>query len=255
MNKVKIAKTCFRCHVLALSSLLFLFLSTFSSISQAAVAEDDILSYIVDPQLKQLRLYWKSANGENFADFQRLRSALSRQQETLIFATNGGMYSRQQRPKGLYIEKGKTLSKLDSATKGFGNFYLQPNGIFYLTHDREAKVVKSADFEDKGQIRYATQSGPMLVVDGKINSLLNKGSSNLQIRNGVGIMPGGKILFALSKQAINFYDFASYFKRHHCANALYLDGFVSRAYLPEKHWQQLDGNFAVIIGVSEKKNK
>lgn len=137
----------------------------------------------------KLKFYWKSANGENFADFQRLKSALSRQQETLVFATNGGMYNTQHNPKGLYIERGKTLIKLDSAIKGFGNFYLQPNGVFYLTHRRQAKVVKSVDFEDKGQIRYATQSGPMRVIDGNINAQFNKGSSNIQIRNGLGILP------------------------------------------------------------------
>jgi hypothetical protein len=28
-------------------------------------------------------------------------------------------------------------------------------------------------------------------------------------------------------------------------------GFVSRMYLPEKKWEQLDGNFGVMIGVTE----
>lgn len=40
-------------------------------------------------------------------------------------------------------------------------------------------------------------------------------------------------------------------KKKGCKNALYLDGFVSRTYLPEKNWSQLDGNFGVIIGVTE----
>jgi uncharacterized protein YigE (DUF2233 family) len=57
------------------------------------------------------------------------------------------------------------------------------------------------------------------------------------------------LVFAMSKKEINFYDFAKYFKDLGCKNALYLDGFVSRTYLPEKNWKQEDGDFGVIIGV------
>ena len=92
----------------------------------------------------------------------------------------------------------------------------------------------------------------MLVVDGKINPLFEQGSKNLNIRNGVGVLPDNKLLFAMSRYEINFYDFANYFKKMGCKNALYLDGFVSRTYLPEKNWLQLDGNFGVIIGVTTK---
>ncbi|WP_242604841.1 phosphodiester glycosidase family protein [Flavobacterium subsaxonicum] len=56
----------------------------------------------------------------------------------------------------------------------------------------------------------------------------------------------------MSKEPINFYDFAQYFKDMGCNNALYLDGYVSRTYLPEQNWIQADGNFGVIIGVTSK---
>ncbi|MBL4624331.1 MAG: phosphodiester glycosidase family protein [Flavobacteriales bacterium] len=78
------------------------------------------------------------------------------------------------------------------------------------------------------------------------------GSKNQHIRNGVGILPDGKLLFAISKETINFYDFATFFKQKGCKSALYLDGFVSRCYLPSKNWKQLDGNFGVIIAVTER---
>jgi uncharacterized protein YigE (DUF2233 family) len=56
----------------------------------------------------------------------------------------------------------------------------------------------------------------------------------------------------MSKKAINFYDFAKHFQELGCRNALYLDGFVSRAYLPEQNWIQTTGDLGVIIGVTEK---
>jgi uncharacterized protein YigE (DUF2233 family) len=55
----------------------------------------------------------------------------------------------------------------------------------------------------------------------------------------------------MSKEGINFYDFAEYFQALGCRNALYLDGYVSRTYLPSENWIQTDGNFAVIIGAAK----
>ena len=63
----------------------------------------------------------------------------------------------------------------------------------------------------------------------------------------MGILPDGKVLFAISEDKVNLYDFALWFKNKGCKNALYLDGFVSRIYLPSKNRQQADGNFGVII--------
>jgi uncharacterized protein YigE (DUF2233 family) len=89
----------------------------------------------------------------------------------------------------------------------------------------------------------------MLLVDGVIHPAFQQGSSNLNIRNGVGILPNQEVVFAMSKEEINFYDFAVFFQKMGCKDALYLDGFVSRAYLPEKKWMQTDGHFGVMIAV------
>ena len=135
-------------------------------------------------------------------------------------------------------------------TSGNGNFYLKPNGVFYITVDNVPTICNSANFVDNGKVKYATQSGPMLVINGQIHSEFKEGSTNLNIRNGVGILTDNKVVFVMSKKDINFYDFANYFKSLGCKNPLYLDGLVSRTYLPEKNWIQTDGNFGVIIGVT-----
>jgi len=44
----------------------------------------------------------------------------------------------------------------------------------------------------------------MLVIDGKTHPAFKQGSANLFVRNGVGILPGNKVVFAMSKQPINF---------------------------------------------------
>ena len=206
------------------------------------------VSYSVDPTQKQVKLYWKNDKQQHFKSIQNLKYWLENRNQKLEFAMNAGMYKKDNSPQGLYIEKAKTLSPLDTAS-GNGNFYMNPNGVFYLTTKSKAVICATDEFKNTSEIQYATQSGPMLVIDGEIHPNFKEGSSNVHIRNGVGILPDGKILFAMSKKEINFYDFAAYFERLGCKNALYLDGFVSRTYLPKEKWIQTDGNFGVIIGV------
>lgn len=217
------------------------------------IQDTKIIDYIVDPTRQELKFYWKDHQGENYTNFQNLKTTLDAQDRTLVFAMNGGMYLKDQSAQGLFIENGITHKPMDSSKEGYGNFYLQPNGIFYLTKECKPIVCRTDDFKNDNDVAYATQSGPMLLIDGEIHPKFTKSSSNLHIRNGVGVLPNGNILFAISKERINFYDFASYFKQQGCINALYLDGFVSRAYIPSKNWEQLDGSFGVIIGVSKIK--
>ncbi len=209
-----------------------------------------IISYNVDLTQAELKFYWKDHDGNIIRSLQNLKVLADKNHRKLVFAMNGGMYQKDNSPQGLYIEEGKVLSRLNTGS-GHGNFHMKPNGVFYITNNNTAHVSQTSAFDPK-DVSYATQSGPMLLIDGHIHPAFQKGSKNLNIRNGVGILPDGNILFALSKNEINFYDFAQYFKDAGCKNALYLDGFVSRAYIPEKNWIQTDGNFGVIIGVTEK---
>ncbi len=159
---------------------------------------------------------------------------------------NGGMYLKDRSPQGLYVENGKILKEIDTVRQAYGNFYMQPNGIFYITKDKKAFVCSSSDYKNK-DILFATQSGPMLLINGKMHPRFIKGSNNLNIRNGVGILPDGKILFVMSKEKVNFYDFATFFQSQACENALYLNGFVSKTYLPKENWIDTGGNFGVLI--------
>ena len=234
--------------------LSFLFLITLGLIAftiKERWINDQILSYTIDIKTHDLQFYWKNDKGEILKSIQNLKDFVERKNLTLIFAINGGMFNKDYSPQGLFIQSKKTLAPIDTLT-GTGNFYLKPNGIFYITSDNTAFICSTSDFVDKPTITYATQSGPMLVIDGQIHPAFKEGSKNLNIRNGVGILPNNKVVFVMSKKEINFYDFAKYFKLLGCKNALYLDGFVSRTYLPEKQWIQTDGNFGVMIGVTKK---
>lgn len=223
----------------------------FFAFKPSAQKDERFITYTVDLQKQDLTFFWKDDSGNALKNFASLKTFLKTKNQKLLFAMNGGMYKANNIPQGLFIQEHKVITLLDS-TSGSGNFYLKPNGVFYITSDKHAFICTTEHFTSSTAIRFATQSGPMLVTGNMIHPSFQKGSSNLNIRNGVGILADGKIVFVMSKKEINFFDFAAYFKSLGCKNALYLDGFVSRMYLPEENWIQTDGNFGVIIGVSKK---
>lgn len=157
--------------------------------------------------------------------------------EKLVLIVNGGMFQEDLRPLGLYISAGKSYMRIIRDTTGYGNFYMQPNGIFLIDKNNKAQVVTTKNYTpQKYPATLATQSGPMLVTKGVINNNFRQGSTNLLIRNGVGVNKNGKVVFVTSDDFVNFYDFAELYRDHlGCSNALYLDGVVSQYYAPEIH--------------------
>ncbi|HPE55732.1 MAG TPA: phosphodiester glycosidase family protein [Bacteroidales bacterium] len=218
---------------------------------QLPQSKNRFFSYTINPDNQDLRFFWKNDSGQILNTFNNLIDYTYSKGFDLVFAMNGGMYKTDYFPLGLYIENKKEYTPINMAD-AYGNFYLKPNGIFYLDTANKAKICESSKFVNNGDIKYATQSGPMLIVEGKIHPAFIQGSQNLHIRNGVGILPDGNVVFAISTEKVNFYDFAMFFKDQGCKNALYLDGFVSRMYLPEENQIKTDGKFGVFIGVLEK---
>jgi len=231
--------------------LLLSFVGAAFTASNSATEDERFIEYRVDLKKQTIQFYWKDENGQLYRSLGELKQSLHAKGKKLVFATNGGMYQTDNSPLGLYIENGKVLKQLNTKD-ATGNFYLKPNGVFYITNDNKASICTTEAFESNSKIKYATQSGPMLVIDGKLHSAFQKNSTNLNIRNGVGVLPDGKIMFVMSRKGINFYEFATYFQNAGCKYALYLDGFVSRTYLPGENWTQTDGDFGVIIGETSK---
>ncbi len=164
---------------------------------------------------------------------------------------SGGIFQEDLTPLGLFIQDHNVQTPLNKRN-GYGNFYVQPNGVFYITKDNKAGIVKTGSFKQTASMTYAIQSGPMLLIDRQINTQFVNGSSNINIRNGVGVRLDNTVVFSMSKRPVNFYDFANHFKALGCVNALYLDGAISQSYCPSLDWEQTGGPFSVIIGVTEK---
>ncbi len=233
--------------------ILALGVGFFSNLQAQCIESKTILCYAADLKSVDLGVYWKDEAGVPFKNIGALKNRLEARGERLLFACNGGMFKKDFSPQGLLVENGKELSPLDTAS-GEGNFYLKPNGVFILTTDNQAEVLPTEKFPDRNTIRFATQSGPMLLIQGRINSAFAKNSVNYNIRNGVCVAPNGNVVLAISKTKVNFYEFAEYFQSVGCQDALYLDGFISKAFWPEKNWGQLGGELGPIIGVTAKKS-
>lgn len=182
-----------------------------------------------------LALFHTHADGALVADFDRLADQVSADGGRLVFAMNAGMYHEDRRPVGLYVENGEERAHLVTR-EGPGNFGMLPNGVFWIDADGQSHVTESLAYKALApEARYATQSGPMLVIDGDLHSAFNADGPSRKRRNGVGISEDGQtVYFVISDVPVNFHSFASLFRDDlKTPNALYFDGFVSKIYSAE----------------------
>ncbi len=173
--------------------------------------------------------------------------------DSVAFAMNGGMYGDDLRAVGYFVRKGERLRELDRGN-GDGNFYLKPNGVFFgtggtwriLTADRFYSTVK-----DRPQ--FGTQSGPMLIIDGKLHPEIAENGPSKAIRNGVGVAEDGKAHFVMSQAPLSFGQLARFFRDElEVANALYLDGGPASNLWDPATGRQDKGRVGPILVVSKK---
>ena len=121
-----------------------------------------------------------------------------------------------------------------------------------MDQDGTPHVTESLAFEAEApDARFATQSGPMLVIDGALHPRFNADGPSRKRRNGVGVTADGATLyFAISDVPVNFHSFASLFRdKLNTPNALFLDGYVSKLYAPEIGRNETGLDMGPIVGV------
>lgn len=206
----------------------------------------------VDATRENLRLFRTDTNGVPYGHFSLLRSDLSQAGRDLAFAMNAGMYHEDRSPVGYYVEDGEQQMRVLSGPST-GNFGLLPNGIFCIGQGW-AKVIETRDFlARRPRCRHATQSGPMLVVEGALHPRFLPDSTSRYIRNGVGTSRDGRrAVFAISRNPVTFHEFARLFRDVlNLPNALFLDGNVSRLYAPQVGRADFGRAMGPIVAVTE----
>jgi uncharacterized protein YigE (DUF2233 family) len=207
-----------------------------------------------DPARHSIRLTSRDSSGVPMRDFTALPARLGKDAARIAFAMNAGMFGVTGEPIGLYVENGERQVALNRRTGG-GNFYTPPpNGVFFgdakgwhIT-TTAAFAARAAPLPD-----FATQSGPMLVVNGTINPGFDANGKSLNIRNGVGIAASGHALFAISDMPISFGRFARLFRKLGCTDALYFDGSISRLWDPVAGRMDTGAKIGPIVVVLQKR--
>ena len=117
---------------------------------------------------------------------------------------------------------------------------------------REFIILETRKFaQARVHCQYATQSGPSLVINGKIHPKFIKDGASKFIRSGVGVSTDGlEAVFLISIEPVNFHHFATTFLDHLAINnALYLYGNISRLYSPKLNRLDFGFNIGPIVAV------
>ncbi|MDP0490794.1 MAG: phosphodiester glycosidase family protein [Verrucomicrobiota bacterium JB023] len=178
----------------------------------------------------RIKMVWRDEQGVPLRTFDRARAHLERGSAEVAMLMNGGIFEPGLRPSGWYVEEGRTLAALN-LRDGRGNFFLKPNGVFAILGEGEsakARVVEAGKAGSLAAPHYAVQSGPALLLGGKIHPAFREGSPNKLLRNGVGVDDKGRVVFVLTIDDVNLWTFASCFRELGCQEALFLDGDISR---------------------------
>jgi len=180
-----------------------------------------------------LRLFLNDAAGEPYGSFARIEADLAAAGERLVFAMNAGMYHPDRRPVGLYVQDGQEHARLLTGASA-GNFGMLPNGVFCIGAGRLSVIESLAFARQQPECHHASQSGPMLVIDGRLHPRFLPDSTSAFLRNGVGVSTDGRrAVFAISNRPVTFHQFGRLFRDHLALpQALYFDGNVSRLHAP-----------------------
>jgi uncharacterized protein YigE (DUF2233 family) len=205
-----------------------------------------------DQRSHLFRLFWRGPDQKPLGYLGSLPEGSKAGDLKLVFATNAGMYHADLTPVGLYIENGRELVKANT-NSGPGNFHLKPNGVFFAGPDGVGVLDTATFLKRRPKAEIATQSGPMLVIDGRLHPKITRNGPSEKIRSGVGVRDSHKVVFALSRQPVTFGAFARLFRdRLRTPNALFLDGSISAMLTPKARLGQSLRPFGPMIGVYAK---
>jgi len=223
------------------------------------IGRDRLRLFLHDPQ-----------TGEIFQSFDKVNQWLG---GGLQLAMNAGMFHKSYLPVGKFKNEhyetplntktkpdpggwaiGPNHTLVKRQPEPDGNFYqIQPSGVFVVTPDGAA-VVPTGRYNAHvagREVKLATQSGPMVLIDGQIDDQFSSERRNVKIRNGVCVTQDGrKAEFVISNTGVTFRELATFMRDTlKCDDGLYFDGNVSSLYAPSLGRNDQGNLLGPIIGV------
>lgn len=189
---------------------------------------DGVTYHVLKAPAASVQVIWKDRNGTPLQTFPEVARYLANEKIAVDTLMNGGIFEPGGVPSGLLVQDGKPLRPVNR-NAGEGNFYLKPNGIF-LIGPKGAAIIRTEEYPlPDVEVRYAVQSGPLLLRQGRTHPSLNPNSTSRLHRNGVGLSKDGEVVTDVhSAKFPNLYEFAQFFRALGCEDALFLDGTVSQ---------------------------
>lgn len=210
----------------------------------------------VDLDRVDAKLYWKDEKGQPFGSLAALDRWLSARGETLLAATNAGIFYRTREPAGLHVERGRVLRPVNRSStpppgEAEGNFFAIPNGVFYIAADGTAHIRETQGAALAiDHMREATQSGPLLLRRNTPHRLIGNATV---ARNAIAVCSPRRIALVLAPQGASIRELALFIRDElRCPDALYLDGTISGLRVPAANVGR-DGEYVGIVGVTARR--
>lgn len=206
-----------------------------------------------DTRRHELRLMSEDRDGNYLRTFDALQSELGRDARRVRFAMNAGMFDDLGAPIGLYVENTQQKHRI-ILNDGPGNFHMKPNGVFWQGSDGALHVDVSDDYAaTENTPRWATQSGPMLLIDGELHPQFQNDGPSRYVRNGVGVRDAHTAYFVISSGVVSFGRFARFFRDElEVQDALFFDGSVSSLWAPDMERQDDNAALGPLVVVLDR---
>ncbi|MCS6039244.1 phosphodiester glycosidase family protein [Klebsiella pneumoniae subsp. pneumoniae] len=164
-----------------LRCLLPLALLPLAAVASAACTLTDptltLQSYRVDAQKERIAMYWQDRHGKASGSLRSLLAGIDGDGRVQM-AMNGGIYDKAYAPLGAVYRRRQTADA-GKPLRRRRELFIRPGGVFLVENGR-AKIVPLPAYKPSPAIRYAVQSGPMLIENGAINWRLKPSASSQQ---------------------------------------------------------------------------
>jgi uncharacterized protein YigE (DUF2233 family) len=254
--KLLINRSMLKILLLPIAVLLIAHRSDAVEFTNALIAGKRAVVCRVNVKTERLELFLTNDAGAYFKTFEAVDRSLRARRRTLTFGINAGMFHADGSPVGLFVANGTQLHSLNTAD-GQGNFFLKPNGVF-LVATSGAHVIESSEYpgwldREREQPLLATQSGPLLVRNGRLHPEIRASSTSRYVRNGVGIPTPEIALFVITEEPVTFHELATFFRDQlKCPDALYLDGAICSLHSVQLKRSDKRSDLGPILGVTER---